>query len=455
MTEQPICCTVHPDAAAGWQCTNQPCRQHLCSKCTARLIKLFTCCTCGGHARQLTVSRKSKSRAYWLAAALRYPFGAGLPLAAAMAIVLAAVAVVAGVVEAQAHQLDGVVRAVRVSLIVVYVLVTIDRTARGAETGKLLRFARTVVATALLWLPSVGYVALLGAPGPAAQHDWVLWLFAVLAVIYVPLAVAVAVTDISFFVIANPFRMFDYMFRLGKTYVITLVAMLLLAALSILGAGVAGAIQQAIPTPIVGAAAAQLPMLAGLAMLGHVVGMLAHVHGDLIGWGSVDLFVDPVFPHMVAEGRRKIASRPDVEPSGAATSTAPDALASPRERAEAAKLISALKAEELGRALRIYESRPTWSATTIDDRQLIILAKAGARAGKLALAQRLLETACARNGRSVGQAWLALAQLHADALGQTARAREIYSKIVEGFPGSDVAKLAAVQIGHASQGITA
>ena len=410
MTETPICCTVHPEAAAGWQCTNEPCRQRLCSKCTARLLKLFTCCTCGGHARQLTVSRKSKSRAYWFAAALRYPFGAGLSLAIAMAVVIAAVAVIASVVEAQAHQLDGVARAVRVSLIMVYVLVTIDRTARGAETGKLLRFARTVIATPLLWLPSAAYVALLGVPGPAAQHDWVLWLFAVLALTYVPLVLAVAVTDISFFVIANPFRMFEYMFRLGRTYIITLIAMLLLAALSILGAGVADAIQQAIPTPIIGAAAAQLPMLAGLAMLGHVVGMLAHVHGDLIGWGSVDLFVDPLFPHMVAEGRRKIASRPDVDPSGdPAASAAPEALVSPRERADAAKLTGALKAEEYGRALRIYEARPIWSAAAIDDRQLIILAKAAGRAGKPALAQALLETACARGGRSVGQAWLALA----------------------------------------------
>jgi tetratricopeptide (TPR) repeat protein len=219
---------------------------------------------------------------------------------------------------------------------------------------------------------------------------------------------------------------------------------------------VADAIQQAIPTPLVGAAAAQLPMLAGLAMLGHVVGMLAHVHGDLIGWGSVDLFVDPLFPHMVAEGRRKIASRPDVDPSGdAAASPAPDALVSPRERADAAKLTTALKAEEYGRALRLYEARPAWSAAAIEDRQLIMLAKAAARAGKLALAQGLLEAACARGGRSVGQAWLALAQLHADALGQTDRAREIYSKIIEQLPGSDVAKLAAAQIGHASQAVTA
>ena len=450
MTRPPLCCTTHPDELAGWQCGNDGCRQALCGKCCARLLKLFTCCACGGPARQITVSRKSKSRAYWLGATLRYPLGAGLVLAVAVASALAAIGGVAGLVEASPHQLDLVVRIARSCLVAGYVLATIDRTARGAETGKLLRFAHTVVATVFLWLPGVAYGLLLGLPGSAARHDWSLWLFAALAVIYLPLVLAVAVTDISFGNLVNPFRMFEVMRRLGKTYAVALAAALGFAALAVLGGAAGAAIQQAIPTPIVRDAVAQLPMLVGLAMLGHAIGMLAHVHGDLLGWGSADLFVDPLYPHMVAEGRRKIASRAGAEPSSdAAEPGAPAALVPPRERAEAAKLASALKAEELARALRIYEARPSWSAASLEDRQLVMLAKAAVRAKKLALAQRLLDEACARNGRSAGQAWLALAQLHADALGQPDRAREIYRRVVAEFPGSDVAKLAAMHVGPA------
>ena len=450
MTRPPLCCTTHPDALAGWQCGTDGCRRALCGACTARLLKLFTCCACGGPARQLTVARKSKSRAYWLGAAVRYPFDAGLSLAIAMASALAATGLLASMVEASPHQLDLGVRIARTGLITGYVLATIDRTARGAEAGKLLRFAHTVVATVFVWLPGVTYGLLLGLPGPAARHDWSLWLFAALAVIYVPLVLAVAVTDISFANLVNPFRTFESMLRLGKTYAIALVAALGFAAVAVLGAAAASSIQHAIPTPVVRDAVAQLPMLAGLAMLGHAIGMLAHVHGDLLGWGSADLFVDPLYPHVIAEGRRKLATRGGAEAAAAAAE--PGALATlvaPRERAEAAKLASALKAEELVRALRIYEARPSWSAASIEDRQLVMLGKAAARARKLPLAQRLLDEACARNGRAVGQAWLALAQLHADALGQPERAREIYRKIVAEFPGSDVAKLAAMHAGPA------
>jgi len=456
MTEEPTHCSVHPDAVAGWQCSNEPCRQHLCGKCTAQLVKLFTCCACGGPARQVTVSRKSKSRAYWLGAAVRYPFGAGLPLAVAMASVVAALGFGAGLAESHPHQLDGVVRLARIVALVGYVLVTIDHTARGAETGKLLRFARTMVATLVVWVLGVSYVLLLGPPGSAAQHDWVLWLFAILTLSYLPLVLAVAVTDISFLDVANPFRIFDFMFRLRKIYVIALGATLGMAALAVLGAAMATAIRQAIPTPVVRDAVAQLPMLAGLAMMGHVIGMLAHVHGDLMGWGSAELFVDPRFPDMVAEGRRKIATRPVATPPGdAPVSSSPIALVSPREQAEVTKLANALKAGEVARALRVYEARTSWSPTSLDDRQLVGLAKAAVRAKKLVLAQALLEEACARNGRSVGQAWLALAQLHAESLGQADRAREIYRKIVDELPGSDVAKLATAQLGNASRGVTA
>jgi hypothetical protein len=246
--------------------------------------------------------------------------------------------------------------------------------------------------------------------------------------------------------------MFESIFRLGRIYLVTQLTMFLFVALSLLGAAAEPSIQQAIHTPLLREAVAQLPMLFGLAMLGHAIGMLAHVHGDLLGWGSADLFVDPLYPHMVAEGRRKILTRPVGAPAAdTMTTTQPVALVPPRERAEAAKLASALKAEELGRALRIYEARESWSAASLEDRQLVILAKAAARARKHALAQQLLEDACARNGRSLGQAWLALAQLHADTLGQPDRAREIYAKIVAELPGTDVAKLAAQQIGNASQ----
>jgi hypothetical protein len=453
MTEESSPCTLHPDAIAGWRCSHEPCKQYLCGKCTAQLLKLYTCVTCGGAARQLTVSRKSKPFAYWLGAALRYPFLSGAPTVAVTALVLGVLQVIGAAVALGSHELGIVFEGVRVVLAAGYVLFVIDRAARGVEAGMARRFAQTVVSTLILSAPIVTYVMFLGAPGP---HDWALWLFAALALVYLPLALTLAATDTTLTALLDPFRTFEHMCRLGRIYLGTFIVAVILAALSVAGGMVSASIRQAIPTPIVADAVAQLPLLIGLAMFGRVIGALAYVHGDLIGWGSAALYVDPLFPRMVAEGRRKIAARPGAEAPGDPAQSADVAeVASAAERADAEKLGRALKTEELPRALRIYEARTSWSAASVDDRQLMTLAKAASRGKKPELAQRLLESACARNGRSAGQALLALAQLHADTLGQADKAREIYGKVVEQFPGSDVAKIAALQIGNAAVAATA
>jgi tetratricopeptide (TPR) repeat protein len=439
MTATPIPCSEHRDAAAGWQCTNEACKRHLCGKCTAQLIKLFSCCSCGGHARQVTIPRRARSFAYWLGAALRFPLGAGFALVAAITLLTAALTALPTILDWPADLADPA-RAARLPLAAIYLLLAIDRAARHTEAGAARRLGRAAAATLVLSVPAAAYVALLGAP---ARTDWALWLLAVLTLVYLPIALATAFTDTPLAALVNPFKLFEHVFRLGKTYVATLVTALCLIALAVLAASSAPAIQRAIPTPFVGEAAALLPVFAVLAMVGHAIAMLAHVHGDVLGWGTAALFVDPLFPDLVAEGRRKVAPR--AASTAIATGDAPEPISS-SERADATKLSTALKAEELARALRIYEARAAWSPAALDDRQLVMLAKAATRAKKIPLAQRLLEDACARSGRSAGQALLALAQLHADTLGDTGKARELYTRIVDQFPNSDVARIAALRI---------
>lgn len=444
-----IACTEHPDAHAGWRCTTESCRHYLCGKCTARLIELHTCCACGGPARQLTISRKLKPWSHWAGAALRQPFGAGLPIAAGAAFVLGGVTFAARNFAPVAHQLDSIATIARVGVLAVYLLLTISGAVRGSERGTLLRVARTLTGALWIAVPIAARAGLLGISPADIDHDWTLWLLAGLAAVYTPLVLALGATDIAFGQIANPLRIFDCMFRLRRIYVGTLFATLALAALAVAASTTASAIERAIPTPILGSALAELPMLAVVAVLGYAISVLAHVHGDLLGWGTAELLVDPLFPRMVAEGRRKVAARP-TETASAEPGAAPAAEVTAQERADATKLANALKAEEMARALRIFESRASWAPDSVTDRQLVILAKAASRARKVPLAQQMLEQACERKGRSAGQAWIALAQLHGDALGQPDKARDIYRQVVDQFPGTDVAKLAAAQLAPAS-----
>ena len=80
--------------------------------------------------------------------------------------------------------------------------------ARGGESGAMLRFARALVATAIVWVPAALYVFFVGAPGARAMKDPMLLMFGGLAFIYVPIALAVATTDASFGDAANPFTVF-------------------------------------------------------------------------------------------------------------------------------------------------------------------------------------------------------------------------------------------------------
>jgi tetratricopeptide (TPR) repeat protein len=446
---RPASCAVHPNEIAGWRC-DHACAHYLCGTCTARLINMYTCCACGAPARQLTYARKSRSFGHWLAVAALAPVGRALPGLAISALLLGAVAFVAATVESNPHQLDDVAAAARFAVLGIYALIVVDGAARGSEVGLALRLARGLVATMIVWVPAAAYLWFVGAPGKAAPHDPMLWLYAGLALSYLPIALAVAATDASFAEAANPFKVFDLAGRLGRHYLATLTVVVLLLGAIGLGASATAQLRTTIHVPVVRDAVALLPMLIALTILGQVIGLVTYVHGDVLGWGHEQQYRDPLFPRMRAEGRRKVVASAEAAPAtaeGAAPITTEGAVpVSPAERAEAAKLADALRGENLQRALRIYEARASWSADTVDDRQLVGLARAATRAKRFDLATRLLETAHGRNGRAASQALLALAQLHGDALGQPAQAMEIYRQVAERYPGSDAAKVAAQKL---------
>ena len=434
-------CATHPEALAGWRCDD--CKLHLCGECTARTANLYYCCLCGATATQLTHARTDRAFSSWLLRAFAYPLTRGLPLVAIFAVLIGGAAFT---LREMGGEFAGWSIAIRAILLGLFVLLVVDATARGgvAERGLGLRLLRGLLGTAIVWAPAAAYAYFLGAP---AKHDWTIYLFGGLATVYLPIALAVAVTDVSIGTAMNPFSVFELAWALGRRYLATLATALALGALllAVMTATV-DKLGRTVSAPVAGDVAAILPSMAVFAIVLHAIGLLVYVHGHAMGFGAASHYLDPVLPDEIARGRRKDAQVLTTEALTKA-SEAFAAGASPEERADHRKVIEFLKSENLPRALKVYEGRASWSPTAFDDRQLLALGKAALRAKSNTLAQRLFEEGIAKEGRATSQLLIALAQLLGDVLGRGEEARTIYEKVIKQYKGSDAAKIAQQRLG--------
>lgn len=436
--DEPMC-AAHLEDAAGWRCDALACRKHLCGKCTAKAVNQHYCGICGATASQLVVPRSSRSYTAWLAKALLYPVTRGVIGLAIIAIVLGVVGFALAKLEIGPAKID----LARGALVLVYLLVVADSAARGnvPERGGLVRVGRGLVATSIVWLPAALYLWVLGIPAKGLAADKILWLYAGLAVIYVPVAVATASTDASYADAANPFKLFELAWQLGRRFALTFVAVLVLGAATY---GLAGAtldkIHHAVPAPVVSDIAALIPLLAALTALAYLVGLLPFVHGDRFGWGDASLYADALQPRLVAEARRK--NLPGADLDAEQTAQAASALA---ERNDVRKIVEALKEDNMLRALKTYETRITWSPTSFDEAKLLLLGKGATRAKKNDLAKRILDEALARNGRAAGHVLVALAQLAAQ-MGDAGQATALYTRVVTEYPNSEAARAASLKL---------
>lgn len=435
-------CATHPEDLAGWRCDN--CNKHLCGECTARAANVYYCCACGATATQLVRARTDVPFSRWFLGGFSYPVRRGLGLVASLTVLLG---VVAFTLREMGADYAGWSIGLRAILVGLFAILVVDSTARGgvAERGLALRLLRVVLATAILWVPAAAYAYFLGAP---TKHDWTVFLFGGLAAIYLPIALALAVTDIAIPGAMNPFTVFEAAWVLGRRYVATLASVLVLGALAI-GAinATASQIARSVTAPIIGDIAAALPAVAMFAIALHAIGLLVFVHGEALAFGPAEHYRDPILPDEIARGRRKDAA----VLTTAQLTKASDAVAQGatfEERADVRKIVDFLKGENLPRALKIYESRAAWSENAFEDRQLLALGKAAQRAKNHPLAQRLFDEGVAKEGRGKSQLMIAQAQLLGDVLGQPDAARDIYEKVIAQFAGTDAAKIAQQRLGR-------
>ncbi len=434
-------CAQHADVPAGWRCDG--CQKLLCGACTAAGVSnQFYCGVCGSLAKRLMIARTARPRSFWIVETLAYPFKQGLPFVALMGLFLAIVGFGAKLIAPDSHDLDTPVLVVRVLAMVIYTLLVVDSTARGGqrESGAGMRLLRGLAATAVVWLPGLAYVYFVGVP--RLGGDGILWLFLALATIYLPIALVASVNDVTLGDVTSPWKVFAMLGPLGVRGVRLVATVAVLGAATIQIAKATGGHVQ-IATPLVGDLVAVLPALIVFTILAHAIGLYPHIHGERLHWGAAETFSDPLLPRAQATGQRKLSEVLTTEKltQGSGGGSSASTSVPIEERNDARRIAELIKGENLPRALRLYEARPTWNPATFDDRQLLALGKAAARSKKPELALALYAEGISREGRGVAQLLIAQGQLFGE-LGRAAESRAAYHKVIELFPNSDPAKIA-------------
>lgn len=486
-------CSRHLKSAAAWVCRG--CGKNLCQLCAALKpiypTEITVCAHCGELVDVLTVHRSRFPYGARLRGAFRYPLGVvGITSMVLVSLVVGAGAFLFGL--ASPYQKPALF-AITAGVFWAYVFHLIRATARGdqevgpPEFGDFMSSMvspaiRGTVASAFVWVPAAAYVkfmygfAILQTPWLLAP-DPVAWAVVVAGIAYVPMALVIAATGGPIVRIVNPFLAVAYMARLGADYgkAVAMVALLL-----VLEGGVVGGtfwLSRELPFPflihLVGRALAMyVPFV-----LAHALGLLLYVRGDLLGWGVPEDYQMPVFPGAVpkakyverARGGVPVASQPPRTIEVDETAPPPPAPPRPRPTSLSADpgqvdlawnpppssdqppevaIAEAVAQENLDLAVSLYQANSTLSGRLLSPECHLAVGQGAAARGNFALAVQALKAAGSVNPDNpvAAKALVILARLYAERLGDGPAARQLYSFVVQRYPGTSAARFAQGQL---------
>jgi hypothetical protein len=179
--------------------------------------------------------------------------------------------------------------------------------------------SKGVLATGILWLPAMVYIYATSEHGMAGffllatYKDPVVWLMAALGMLYVPMALIAAATDLGMGHILNPVFIGQCIYRMGRDY---FVATLSAAVVLLVGGGISALLGAAIahlPLPFVGRWITFTVELYPPFVAAGILGMLLHVHGEVLDWGRGEEYQELVLPGV--EPRGSLRPRPEEKPA--------------------------------------------------------------------------------------------------------------------------------------------
>jgi hypothetical protein len=329
---------------------------------------------------------------------------------------------------------------------------------------------RGLVATAVVWLPCLLYWIhrhdLLESVAPVLEDprfyvdgtataastprnplvDPVLWLILAAGFAYVPMVLILAAAGSGLLRMLNPLYVIGYAVRLGRDYWVTVGALGVLLLGYVLSKLLAYLVLSLGIFMISRVVAEFLTTLAPL-MMAHVLGLLLHARGDVVGYGVASDYLEPALP----DAQPRVQAEPLHVPLPPVMGEPLPEKSAPTERLEA--LATAVAAQNVSEALSLYpDLRDPRLSKQVAPEHHFFVGQSAATVGHYALAVQALEAVAdvAPEGPLAPRALILMARLYAERLQDPTRADSIYRYVVHRYPDTDASRFALARLSPTS-----
>ncbi|MDX2024551.1 MAG: hypothetical protein SF187_30195 [Deltaproteobacteria bacterium] len=135
-----------------------------------------------------------------------------------------------------------------------------------------------------------------------------------MGLIYAPMALVAAATEVGVLGILNPLRIFVYIYRVGRDYALVLLTLLGLLVLDVSLSRAGEAFNRAVPIPFFPRWLAQFVGLGPDFVGAFVLGQVLFVHGHLLDWGDEGTYMTPALPGVEPRGEKPEKMQPASAP---------------------------------------------------------------------------------------------------------------------------------------------
>lgn len=468
-------CKRHPSATAGWRCDG--CGAPLCPECVEarrmQTVDLLFCRECGGRADTLLIHRSEQaSFTERLGQVWRYPFTKqGLMVAAGLGAVMAFVAFMTQVTLIVFRLAPAAIGA---GLFWGAFFSIMRASVRGESEVPIPEYSdvfsdwlvpamRGLLATSVVWLTLLLYLVFAGGwdvfqyidrlmadpmfymtgrfhsiPGERLLGDPTAWVLGIASLVYLPMALMMAVTGNGLLDTLNPVKAVHGILRLGRDYAVALGTLFTLGLVYLAVRVVSSTLREVPFEIIITRWLAQMLECLVFFVMARVLGLLIHTRGDALGYGASSDYVTPVLP---ADATPRTSLRVDPAPLSAQTPATADA-ASPEARLQ--ELSAAVQARDVPQALALYTALAFLPKSTIPPAVHLFVGQASAAQGDNALAVRALESAAdaAPDDPLAPRALVLLARVLGERMQEQTRAEDVYRYIVDRYPDTEASRFA-------------
>lgn len=442
-------------------------------------VDLLVCRACGDRAETLTVHRSEQaSYADRLGQVWRYPFTRqGLMVAAGLAVMMVFVGFLTNVTLIVFRLAPATISA---GIFWGSFFAVMRSSTRGENEVPIPDFGdafddwfapalRGLLATSVVWGSLLLYLVFVGGwdvmqyvdrlmsdpmfymtgrfhslPGETLLHDPVAWVLGLASLVYLPMALMMAVTSNNLLDILNPLKGVHFMLRLGRDYAVALGALFTLGLVYAVVHLLSSSLREVAFDIIVSRWLAQGLECLVFFVMARVLGLLLYTRGDAVGYGDPGDYITSVLPED-ATPRTSLRVDPSSLPSQEPATATPGA---PPLEARLQELSARVQARDVPQALALYSELSFLPKASIAPAVHLFVGQAAAAQGDNGLAVRALESAAdsAPDDPLAPKALVLLARVLGERMQDAVRAQDVYRYIVDRYPDTDASRFAQARL---------